>query len=89
MPKRSHLDNLYSNIKEVNRLLEIHEQVSGTAPGRRRDVEILNKSGIVLLVACWESYIEDLAQLTFDTIYKAATSPDAFPTKVLVLASAS
>jgi len=87
MPKRSHLDNLYSNIQEVKRLVEIHEQISGASRGRRHDVEILNKSGIVLLVACWESYVEDLAALAFDTIFNSAASPDVFPAKVLVLAS--
>jgi hypothetical protein len=46
--------------KEVEQLLGIHEQVSGTDRGRR-SLEVLNKSAIVLLCAIWEAYCEDLA----------------------------
>jgi hypothetical protein len=50
-------------------------------------VEVLNKSAIILLVACWEAYVEDLAATAFDIIAAAATSADVFPSSVLVLAS--
>lgn len=71
------------------RLAEIHEEISGTGPGRRAkyDVEILNKSGIVLLVATWEAYVEDLATAAFDALFAAATTHDVFPAKVLTLAA--
>lgn len=40
---------------DVDRLLEIHENLGGTAPGRRRRLEVLNKSAIVLITAIWEA----------------------------------
>jgi hypothetical protein len=83
----SHIANFNSNVAEVLRLLEIHEELTGTGPGRRSQVEILNKSGIVLLVACWEAYVEDLAEIAFEFLFARAKSPDAFPAKVLTLAS--
>jgi hypothetical protein len=41
----------------------------------------------VLLVACWEAYIEDLASLAFEILLENAQTPDVFPNKVLVKAS--
>lgn len=45
---------------DVSHLLAIHETLSGTERGRR-DLDVLNKSAIVLLCAFWEAYCEDLA----------------------------
>ena len=82
-----HIANLNANVREVLRLIEIHEALTGTAPGRRRKVEVLNKSGIVLLVACWEAFVEDLATVAFEFLFVNATDHTAFPSKVLALAS--
>ncbi len=49
------------NAKDVERLLEIHADVGGDAPGKRYGLEVLNKSAIVLISAVWEGYCEDLA----------------------------
>jgi len=82
-----HVINIRENIEEVERLFDIPTQISGKGPGYKHDVQVLNKSALVLLVACWESYIEDLAQLAFETMLKNAESPNIFPKKVLTLAS--
>jgi RiboL-PSP-HEPN len=89
MAQPPHVENLISNHVEVMRLAEIHATISGTGPGRRAkyDVEILNKSGIVLLVATWEAYIEDLAISAFDAVFAAASTCTVFPSKVLTLAA--
>ena len=50
-----------SNCADVERLLEIHEEKGGEKAGRRYRLEVLNKSGIVLLSAFWEAFCEDLA----------------------------
>ncbi len=83
----THVANLNSNTYEVLRLVAIHEEISGTRPGRRHDIVVLNKSGVVLLVACWEAYVEDLATSAFDTMLAAATTHSVFPSKVLTAAS--
>jgi RiboL-PSP-HEPN len=81
------IKGLNQNILEVRRLLEIHEQVGGATPGRKHNLEVLNKSGIVLLVACWEAFIEDLASAAFDVMLAHATDHTIFPADVLTLAS--
>jgi len=66
----------------------LHEATSSPGPGRRHaHVQVLNKSAIVLTVACWESYIEGLAIQAFDFLLKSARNPSTFPDKVLTVAS--
>lgn len=84
-PRAAHLDTLLENVKEVKRLLEIHTQISGSSVGARHNVEVLNKSGIVLLVACWEAFVEDLAGSAFQLLLRRAKTPNIFPEKVLML----
>ncbi|HAF13077.1 MAG TPA: hypothetical protein DCK99_05125 [Blastocatellia bacterium] len=71
------------NILEVKRLVQIHRQLGGATPGRKHNVEVLNKAAIVLLVACWEAFIEDLAASAFDAMLAHATVPNIFPGDVL------
>ena len=85
LPK--HLATLAENIEEVTRLVEIHKEIAGAKQGRKSGVEVLNKSAIVLLVACWETFIEEIASVAFNLILKDAPNPYVFPNKVLVLAS--
>lgn len=86
-PKAKHLDTLLANLEEVTRLMEIHTKVAGRTVGAKHKVEVLNKSGIVLLVACWEAFVEDLAGVSFRLLLRRAKRPDVFPSKVLALAS--
>lgn len=86
-PKAKHLDTLLSNLTEVARLIEIHTAIAGPTVGAKHKVEVLNRSGIILLVACWEAFVEDLAEVSFRLLLRRAKQPDAFPTKVLTLAS--
>lgn len=78
-----HLQELLSNIKETASLLDIHTSVGGTGPGRRRGIEVLNKSAIVLVVACWEAFVEDLAKTSLEFMIAHATDHRAFPDVVL------
>lgn len=86
-PKAPHIDNLKRNFEEVNRLLEIHVDISGSGPGRKRNVQVLNKSALILLLACWEAYIEDAAENCFEFMLNNASAPDVFPEHVLALAA--
>ena len=78
-----HLKELIANVVETARLLDIHEGMSGRDPGRRYDVEVLNKSAIVLSVACWEAYVEDLAASALEFMIKNSANHNAFPKSVL------
>jgi len=78
-----HIAQFLENIAEVGQLLEIHKKIGGTGPGRRRDIEVLNKSAIVLVVACWEAFVEDLASLALDFMITHAKDHTAFSKNVL------
>lgn len=78
-----HFENLISNMKEVDRLSEIHSEITTPGPGRKYAVEILHKSGIVLLVACWEAFVEDLAKTALLYMIENAKDHKAFPDNVL------
>jgi len=86
-PNPPHLDELLTNVQEVANLAGIHGELLADKRGRPRDVEVLHKSAVVLLVACWEAYVEDLASTAFRRLLDKARSPVAFPSSVLTAAS--
>jgi len=67
------------NVKDVDRLLEIHADVGGDAQGRRFGLEVLNKSAIVLITAIWEAYCEDLAAEALAHLVENVSSGTALP----------
>lgn len=78
-----HLADLLNNMNEVHQLLEIHHALTGSAPGRRNNVEVLNKSAIVLVVACWEAYVEDLVKSGLSFMVANAKDYSVFPESIL------
>jgi hypothetical protein len=56
--------------------------MSGKGPGYKHNVEVLNKSAIVLLVACWESFVEDVAETAFSILLRRARKYDLFAARV-------
>ena len=81
--------NLWKNLDGVHRLLEIHTKMSGKKPGYKHNVEVLNKSAIVLLVACWEAFVEDLAEDAFSILLRRAKKHTVFSSRVLADAAKS
>jgi len=73
---------LAENLEDVEKLLELHEQEGGTAPGRRRGLEVLNKTAIVLITSYWESYCEDIAGEALQHIVLKAPSSDSLPKEI-------
>lgn len=73
-----HLKLLIDNISEVEQLLAMQDAPTGITR-RRYNVETLNASCIVLLVACWESYIEDVVGAAFDVLLNNAKTPLNIP----------
>jgi hypothetical protein len=71
------------NTKEVRQLVEFHTEKTGTDRGRRFGVEILNKSAIVLLTACWEAFIEDSASAAFESMLQNTSDPTKLSAGVL------
>lgn len=67
------------NVKDVERLLEIHADVGGDAQGRRFGLEVLNKSAIVLITAVWEAYCEDVAAEALEHLVANVSSGAVLP----------
>jgi RiboL-PSP-HEPN len=78
MPTKSR-DSFEANCKDVERLMEIHGELTGEGPGRKYGVEVLNKSAIVLMCAIWEAYCEDLATEAVEHLVTHAKEPAALP----------
>lgn len=70
------------NKKDIDELWVIHESVAGGGVGRKHGVDVLNRSAIVFVTACWESFIEDLAAEAFDFMLANVPTADKIPTKV-------
>ncbi len=81
--KSPHLEQFLENIAEVQRLMDIHKEIAGDGRGRKYDVEVLNKSAIVLVVACWEAFVEDLAELALRAMVDEAKDHTVLPASVL------
>ena len=71
--------NLRDNMKDVIRLLEIHERIGGQQRGRRYGMEVLNKSAVVLACANWESFIEDVAKQAMNHVIDNADNWKRLP----------
>jgi RiboL-PSP-HEPN len=69
-----------ANAADVGYLLDVHALLGGTEPGRRdAALQVLNRSGIVLVSAIWEAYVEDLAAEALRHMVGHAGSPDDLP----------
>jgi hypothetical protein len=49
-----------ARLTDVDQLMAAHAAVGGTQPGRRFDVEALNRASVLLLCAHFEGFLEDL-----------------------------
>jgi hypothetical protein len=78
-----HIENLIANLREVESLQEIPSQITPPGPGRKHAVQVLHKSAIVLLVACWEAFAENLASRALEEMIQNAPDHSVFPEDVL------
>lgn len=68
-----------SNVEDIRKLLQLHEQQGGGSQGRRYGLEVLNKSAIVLITSYWEAYCEDIAAEGLEHIVKHAKDASSLP----------
>lgn len=68
------LINLNKNIQDVRRLMKIASERKAY-----NDKQVLRHAAIVLFTACWETFIEDLAQSAFEFLCKRAKRPKMLP----------
>jgi len=67
------------NCADIDHLMEIHTRLTGDAPGRRYDVEVINKGGIVLITSFWEAYCEDIAAEGLEHLVNHAADAAVLP----------
>ena len=82
-PENKHVNALIENVGEVGRLRLFRAPVAKTAPAAVHDHEILHKSSIVLLVACWEAFVEDLVTEALCHLVASSTNHKKIPKNVL------
>lgn len=60
--KLTSLEQLDLRLEDARSLIAFHGELSGDGPGRRYGYESLNRSAVLLAVAAWENFCEDLAR---------------------------
>lgn len=73
---------LRMRMADARRLIEIHEECTGIDPGRRRGYDALNRSTIILAVAAWEGFTEDLLEGAVAHLARRGRGPSVLPTNV-------
>lgn len=54
-------------IKDIDILLQLHDLVTGGTPGRpKQELAVLKRSGIILTVTAWETFVEDTLVSQFE-----------------------
>lgn len=74
-----------SNKVDVERLMEIHEELVGSDPGRKHNIDVINRAAIVFVCACWESFVEDLASEALDYLVQNSSDAKSIPKKLKAL----
>ncbi len=71
------------NCLDIDRLMYFHQLEGGVDRGRRSEnLEVLNKSAIVLICAVWEAYCEDIVSEAIRKIVEEASSSDRLGTNI-------
>ncbi|PJZ59447.1 hypothetical protein CH376_23650 [Leptospira adleri] len=61
----------------------MHKELSSAKKGRREDrLSVINRSVMIFISACWESYVEDIVIESFDFILTEATNSSQIPIRV-------
>ncbi len=82
MKRTAALTRLQSRLGDAKRLVEIHEECTGQNRGRRVGYDALNRSAIILAVAAWEGFVEDLLKTAVAQISRHAKGPSALSENV-------
>jgi RiboL-PSP-HEPN len=80
MPSNA-FQNFRYNVVDVDRLVETHSILDGGTVGKK-GLGHITRSGIVMLCASWELYLEMTCSEAAQLLSKAYSSPDKLPKKV-------
>jgi hypothetical protein len=67
--------NFLLALKEIRTLLDFYNDTRQSASRRSSSLEIFKKTGIILIVTSWETFIEDIFKLYIDQRLNNALSP--------------
>lgn len=82
----SPFDGLQQKMQDVDRLLEIHGELTGTKKYfSRPKAAVLYKSGMVLITACWEAFIEDVVTKALDFIVTNIPAQEKLPKELKMI----
>lgn len=81
MPKQV-LQTLEVRLADAERLIEIHEETTGIQAGRRFNFDALNRSAVMLAIAAWEGFAEDLLKYGAKFLAQRLNGPSALPENV-------
>lgn len=70
---------LEANKDDLDRLWEFHEQEAGIKPGRKYNVDVLNRAAVVMVCAAWEAYCEDIVAEAIAIIVQDCNDPAKLP----------
>ncbi len=73
---------LRHRLTDARRLIEIHEECTGNARGRRHGYDALNRSAVILAVAAWEGFSEESLERAVAQIARQAKGPEVLPERV-------
>lgn len=82
MGKLSTLAQLDLRLSDADRLLQLHEQIGGVGPGRKHNVDVLNRSAVILAVAAWEAFCEDLVWRNAASLAKRIKQAADLPSEI-------
>ena len=83
-----HVGALLVNEHSMRVLLELYEEIRASGSKRAKEekqLDVLLYSAVIMMVANWEAFIENIAVHAFDALVGKVSSPKAFPKKVLTL----
>ncbi|MDR6291371.1 hypothetical protein E9232_003897 [Inquilinus ginsengisoli] len=63
-------------------MIEIHEECTGREPGRRHGYDALNRSTVILSVAAWEGFVEELLEGAVGYMARNVRGPSSIPKNV-------
>jgi len=78
MPSKAR-NTLAANEDDFDRLWGLHEKEAGTTPGRKYNVDVLNRAAVVMVCAAWEAYCEDIVTEAIAIIAADCKDPASLP----------
>lgn len=78
----THIDSFIENAEQVVQLLNLHAE-KNKGKKTHHEYEILIKSAVVLFVACWEAFLEDLAENAVEFLVNNCDKPTKLPKPLL------